>query len=150
MGAYERTQSARWMWLVLIPCGAIIVAVWLAGPSVALNASVSILCLVILACFSVFTRLTIRADADAVTWYFGWGFPGSAIPTNQIERAEVTKTNLFEGWGIHWTIWHGWVWNASGFQAVEIFKTDGGKLTLGTDDPQGLFQAIERFRKGAA
>src|ERR1700683_5720432 len=101
MGAYERTQSARWMWLVLIPCGAIIVAVWLAGPSVALNASVSILCLVILACFSVFTRLTIRADADAVTWYFGWGFPGRAIPTKQIERAEVTKTNLFEGWGNH-------------------------------------------------
>jgi hypothetical protein len=138
------------MWWIMLPIVAIALAAWFTSPGLETLVPLAFLVIVIGVLGGVFTRLTIRVDADAVTWHFGWGFPGSAIPTSQIERVEVTRTNLLEGWGIHWTIWHGWLWNAGGFQAVEIFKTDGGKLTLGTDDPQGLFQAIERFRKGAA
>jgi hypothetical protein len=138
------------MWWIMLPAVAIVLAAWFTSPGLATLVPLAFLVIVIGVLGGVFTRLTIRVDADAVTWHFGWGFPGSAVPMSQIERAEITRTNLLEGWGIHWTIWHGWLWNAGGFQAVEIFKTDGGKLTLGTDDPQGLFQAIERFRKGAA
>jgi hypothetical protein len=105
---------------------------------------------VLYAIAEAFNSLTIRVDADAVRWHFGWGWPGGEIAVTQIARAEITQTNLLDGWGIHWTIWHGWLWNTWGFQAVEISKRDGGDVTLGTDDPQGLFEAIERFRKGAA
>jgi hypothetical protein len=138
------------MWWILLPVLAIAVASWFSRPGLATLVSLAAGVAVIAAVGAVFTRLTIRVDADAVTWHFGWGWPSSAISMSEVDRAEITRTNLYEGWGIHWTIWHGWLWNAGGFQAVEIFKRNGSGVTLGTDDPQGLFQAIERFRKGAA
>ncbi len=124
MGAYERTQHAGWMWFIFIPVIAIEGAVWFMNPGVYTLLPLALVVIVLGVVGTVFTRLTIRVDANATTWHFGWG--------------------------IHWTIWHGWLWNVGGFQAVEIFKNDGSRLTLGTDDPQGLLQAIERFRKGAA
>jgi hypothetical protein len=148
--SYERTQHAIWMWFVLIPIVAILAGAWFQSTSAAMLVPLAVVWIPLVLVLTVFTRLTIAVDADAVTWHFGWGWPGGSIAKRDIERAEVTKTNLFEGWGIHWTIWHGWLWNAGGFQAVEIFKRNGGGVTLGTDDPQGLFQAIERFRQGAA
>jgi hypothetical protein len=77
-----------------------------------------------------------------------FGVPGGHVSFADLDHAEITRTNLFEGWGIHWTLWHGWLWNVSGFRAVELFYRGGRRVTLGTDDPQGLFDAIERFRRG--
>jgi hypothetical protein len=147
---YERTQHAVWMWIVLAIPVAVVLAAWTTNPVPAMGIPAAVALALPLSVGAIFTRLTIRVDGDAVTWYFGWGWPGGSIAMGSIDRAEVTQTNLFEGFGIHWTIWHGWLWNASGFQAVEIFKTNGGGVTLGTDDPQGLAEAIERFRKDAA
>jgi hypothetical protein len=150
MQPYVRTQHAAWMWWILLPVLAIVASAWFTSPGLATLLPLALVIVIIGAVGAVFTRLTIRVDADAMTWHFGWGWPSSAISMREIERAEVTQTNLLEGWGIHWTIWHGWLWNVGGFQAVEIFKRNGSGVTLGSDDPQGLFQAIERFRKGAA
>jgi|GEM_PF-4995190 hypothetical protein len=33
---------------------------------------------------------------------------------------------------------------------LELFYRNGRRVTLGTDDPQGLFDAIERFRRGVS
>lgn len=138
------------MWFVLIPVVAIVAAAWFTSPTAEMLVPLAIVVAIVAIVGVVFTRLTIRVDADAVRWHFGWGWPGASIAMDEIARAEVTRTNLLEGWGIHWTMWHGWLWNAGGFAAVEIFKRNNSGTTLGTDDPQGLFQAIERFRKGAA
>ncbi len=150
MTPYERTQHATWMWIVLLIPVLIIIAAWTTDPRAEIAMPVAALVGVLVLVGAIFTRLTIAVDADAVRWHFGWGWPGGAVAMADIARAEITQTNLLEGWGIHWTIWHGWLWNAGGFQAVEIFKTNGSGVTLGTDDPQGLTEAIERFRTGAA
>jgi hypothetical protein len=96
--------------------------------------------------------LVTRVDANGISWAFAWGFPRGHIAFDRIERMERTTLNLAEigsiGW--HWTIWHGWVWNVGGLDAIEIWTQGGGRTTIGTDDPQGLFDAIERFRTGAA
>jgi hypothetical protein len=105
--------------------------------------------LVILATID-FSALTISVDDTGVYWRFGLGWPSGSLRMEEIQTWQITRTNLFEGWGIHWTIWHGWLWNVWGFQAVEITKPGGARVTLGTDDPQGLREAIERFRRGAA
>ncbi|MGC2130442.1 MAG: hypothetical protein WA629_10120, partial [Candidatus Aquilonibacter sp.] len=98
------------------------------------------------------SMLITQVDASGVVWSFTWGWPGGRIPFDRIARAEQAKLNLMElgSAGFHWTIWHGWLWNVGGVDAVEIFTTDGARVTLGTDDPQGLLGAIERFRQGAA
>ncbi len=150
MQTYQRTQHAMWMWFILIPIVAIVIAAWFNSRNAAVLAPCAVATASIALVLSIFMKLSIRVDASAVTWHFGYGWPGGSIALGDIASAEVTQTNLLEGWGLHWTIWHGWLWNVGGFQAVEIFKTNGGGVTLGTDDPQGLSQAIERFRKGAA
>jgi hypothetical protein len=46
--------------------------------------------------------------------------------------------------GIHLTP-YGWLYNFSGLDAVAITLRNGRKFELGTDDPQGLVDAIRRF-----
>ena len=96
----------------------------------------------IIAMIAMFSRLTTNVDERGVRWAFGFGFPSGTIDAGNLDRAQITQTNLIEGWGIHWTIWHGWLWNVGGFQAVQIFKRDGSSVTIGTDDPQGFLDAI--------
>ena len=93
-----------------------------------------------------FSSLSTRVDANRVSWGFRLGFPRGSIPLVDIADVQITKTNFWEGFGIHWTIWHGWLWNVWGYRAVMIRKRNGGTVTLGTDDPQGLYDAIARFR----
>lgn len=83
-----------------------------------------------------------RVDARGVSWSFTAGIPGGVIPFEDIADALITTTRFWEGWGIHWTIIHGWLWNVAGFQGVLIRKRNGRVVTLGTDDPQGLYDAI--------
>jgi hypothetical protein len=148
--SYERTQHALWMWIVLAVPILVVLAAWIKNPTAAMGVPAAVAIAPLLLVGDIFARLTIRVDIAAVRWYFGWGWPRGSIAMSDIARAETTQTNLLEGFGIHWTIWHGWLWNASGFQAVEIVKTNGGGVTLGTNDPKGLADAIKRFRAGAA
>ncbi len=89
-----------------------------------------------------FCALSTRVDALAVSWYFGFGFPSGSIPLAEIVAVEPARTSLWEGYGIHWTLRHGWLWNAAGRDAVLIRKRDGGTITLGSDDAPALYAAI--------
>jgi hypothetical protein len=93
-----------------------------------------------------------RVDARGISWSLAWDWPGGHVPFAQIASVEPTELNWLErgNSGFSWTMWHGWLWHAAGSHAIEITKTNGERIALGTDDPQGLFEAIERFRKGAA
>jgi hypothetical protein len=90
-----------------------------------------------------FSSLSTRVDERGLSWSFAFGFPNGFIPFVDIEDAQITTTKIWEGFGIHWTIWHGWLWNVSGFRAVTIHKRNRKLVTIGTDDPQGLYDAIE-------
>jgi hypothetical protein len=105
---------------------------------------------VAIAVLVVMCRLNTAVEGRFVSWSFTFGFPSGRIALSAIESVAVVRTSVWEGWGIHWTFFHGWLWNVSGFQAVEIRHDGGKRLTIGTDDPQGLVDAVERFRKDAA
>ena len=100
---------------------------------------------------AVFSSMTVRVADGELRWWLGnvRAF-GKRIRVGEITSAEPTKTNLFEGWGIHLTIWHGWVWNVSGFNAVEITLGSGARYAIGTDEPQALVAAIEQARRSTA
>lgn len=89
-----------------------------------------------------FCVLSTRVDESGVSWGFGLGFPNGFIPLRDITGAEPTTLDRWEGWGVHWTPWHGWVWNVAGRAAVTIRKRLGQDITLGTDDAFGLYNAI--------
>jgi len=55
----------------------------------------------------------------------------------------MVKNHWYYGWGIHLTP-HGWLYNISGFLAVEIQMKSGKKYRIGTDEPKKLIEAIQQ------
>lgn len=57
-----------------------------------------------------------------------------------IEKVEVGRTLILDGWGIHYSVRGGWVW-----ACVVVHFKNGGVLRIGTDDAVACFA---RFLKG--
>jgi hypothetical protein len=140
---YEHRQSAQWIVLIMT-----VLAVLAAMAAFVSGAYWMFLEAALFLAIGVgFSTLGTRVTAEGVSWAYTLGWPGGAIAFGDIEKTEVTTTNFWlEGYGIHWTIWHGWLWNVSGYGAVMITTRNGRRTTLGTDDPQGFYAAIERGR----
>ena len=139
MKGYEHNQWS------LIPIGvfvAVIVAAGAYGGTAATPPQLFFFVLLVLVILVAFARMTTRVDESGVRWAFTLGSPSVSLAFVDIERIERVRTSIFEGWGIHWTPWHGWLWNVGGFDAVEFFLKDGRRLTVGTDDPGAFMDAI--------
>ena len=54
-----------------------------------------------------------------------------------IVKVEVGRTRLLDGWGIHYSIRGGWVWNIWGRDCV-VVHLQKGVLRIGTDDAANL------------
>jgi hypothetical protein len=55
----------------------------------------------------------------------------------EIDRVEVGRTLLLDGWGIQMSIRGGWVWNLWGRDCVVIYLRKG-VLRIGSDDAENL------------
>jgi hypothetical protein len=130
----------------------IVVGVTLVAIIVSVHAGAPALCalvVILVAAGGAFSSMTVRVSAAGVDWAYTFGLPRGHLDFRDIDRVEPVTTNLLEGWGIHWTWWHGWLWNVSGFDAVEIHRRGAGPVTLGTNDVAGLYDAIERYRRSS-
>jgi hypothetical protein len=71
-----------------------------------------------------------------------------------IEIVEVGRTLILDGWGIHFSVRGGWVWNLWGRDCVVVQFRNGGVLRLGTDDAENLARFLEgkigQQRKGVS
>ena len=85
----------------------------------------------------LFHSLTIEIDKGELHWRFGPGLVHKSVPLEEIISAKPVRTNLLEGWGIHPSR-YGWLYNASGFDAVAVTMRNGKCFALGTDEPQAL------------
>ncbi len=105
--------------------------------------------LFVLVLLALFSSMTVRVtESDLVWWMGSMRGLGKTIPIEQIASADAIRTNVWNGWGIHLTP-HGWLWNVSGFNAVEIQLKDGSRYAVGTAEPKALVAAIKRARKKA-
>lgn len=89
------------------------------------------------------SSLSIQIDDEALRFHFGFGWPRKSVPLADIAAAEITRTTLWEGWGVHRTR-RGWLYNVAGHDAVLIRRHDGTSLLVGSDEPRRLKAAIER------
>jgi len=142
---YEHSQIGY-----LTVCALFLVAVFVAitgtvAPSnrgvLMMNATVE---LILLICAIVFSKLTINVDAETLRAYWAMGLICKKVPLAEIAECEPIRIRWWYGWGIHLTP-YGWLYNVSGLDAVAIRLRDGRKFALGTDDPQRLVNAIQRF-----
>ena len=90
----------------------------------------------------LFHSLTIEIGTVHLTFRFGIGLIRKRIPLAEIVEVRPVRNDWIHGWGIHRTP-HGWLYNVSGWEAVEVTLATGKRFRLGTDEPKRLAQAIE-------
>jgi len=95
-------------------------------------------------CLVLFATLTVVIDEDVLEIRFGPGVIRKKFPLKDIESCRVVKNPWYYGWGIRLTP-HGWLYNVSGFHAVEIKMKTGKKYRIGTDVPNDLEKTIKQF-----
>jgi hypothetical protein len=99
-----------------------------------------VLILFILASFGL---LQVIIDEKYLRIKFGYGIYQKKFLLNDIASAKTVKNHWYYGWGIRVWLWPKmWIYNVSGFDAVEIKLKNGKTYRIGTDEPKKLEQAI--------
>jgi hypothetical protein len=91
-----------------------------------------------------FSYQTIEVTGTEVVSRFALGIMPKRIPIADIVRVEYAPSSWFEGWGIRLTT-RGWLYNVSGFGAVEFTTQDGNRMRFGSDDSSNLITAVEQL-----
>lgn len=93
----------------------------------------------------LFYQLTIVVNYQQVNIRFGIGLIRKSWQLNKIEKATAVKTNLLQGWGIHYSL-NTTIYNVTGFKAVELnFKNSKRKVRIGCSEPEKLAEYINRM-----
>ncbi len=101
---------------------------------------------IFLGCIFLFYALSVEVNTDEVVVKFGPGLIRKRFRIEEIREAREVRNPWYYGWGIRLTP-HGWLFNISGFNAVELELNNNRKFRIGTDDPQGLITAIQTVRQ---
>jgi hypothetical protein len=140
MTTYRHTQFGS---AIVFACGAIGLAMLLiAAFSSPLLSSLWVGGVVLLVGAIFFCTLTITIEDGLLRASFGPGLIRKKVRLADIASVRPIPVRWWYGWGIHLTP-HGWLYNVSGWKAVEITLRDGRRFCLGTDEPENLVKAIQ-------
>lgn len=102
--------------------------------------SVMALILLVLASFG---SLQVIVDEKYLQIKFGWGIFQKKFLLDDVASAKAVRNHWYYGWGVRLWLWPKmWIYNVSGFDAVEIKLKNGKTYRIGTDEPGKLEQAI--------
>jgi len=91
-----------------------------------------------------FTALTISIDEKYLQIKFGYGIFRKKFLLSEIVSIKQVKNCWYYGWGIRFCLWPKmWIYNVSGFDAVEIKLKNGRIYRIGTDESRKLEQIIK-------
>lgn len=109
------------------------------------NFAVTALMAFILFVLASFATLTSSIDENYLRIKLGYGLFARKFALNQIASVQVVKNRWYYGWGIRLWLWPKmWIYNVSGFDAVEITMKNGKIYRIGTDTPEELETAIKQ------
>ena len=97
--------------------------------------------IVMLILLTLFSTLTVRVGGEAITVQFGVGIIRKRLQLSDVECYATVRNPWYYGWGIRYTP-RGWLYNISGLSAIELLMRNGKTCRIGTDDPEGLAQAL--------
>jgi hypothetical protein len=95
----------------------------------------------------LFHSLTVEVTQSLMVVRFGPGLIRRSFRVPSIREARTVKNRWYYGWGVRLTP-HGWLFNVSGFDAVEIRLENGRHYRIGTDRPEELLAAIQLVIRG--
>ena len=93
--------------------------------------------LILVVCALLFHSLNVTVSTEWIIIRFGVGLIRKRFAVSAIEDVHIVQNHWYYGWGIKYTP-HGWLFNVSGFDAVEIWLEHGRKYRIGTDEPKQL------------
>jgi hypothetical protein len=140
---YERTQIG-WVVICVVCIVVVLVAIKATAESSQARQISFVVEALLLFTLAAFYKLTIKIDQAALRISFGVGLIRKQVKLAAVAECEPIRIRWWYGWGIHLTP-YGWLYNVSGLDAVAIKLHYGRKFVIGTDDPQGLAEAIRRF-----
>lgn len=109
------------------------------------NFGVTVAMALILFILASFITLTVSIDENYLRIKFGCGIFHKEFLMKEIVSTKIVKNHWYYGWGIKVWFWpHMWIYNVSGFDAVEIVMRDGKVYRIGTDNPNELEVALKR------
>jgi hypothetical protein len=141
---YEHTQTGTLMWSIFgsgtIIAGSIVVLPAFNDSSV-VHIPITVATIFVV-CLFLFHSLTVTVSRENIVLRFGIGLIWKRFSVIDIQEATIVRDHWYYGWGIRLTP-HGWLFNVSGFDAVEIQLKNGRKYRIGTDKPVDLLSAVK-------
>jgi hypothetical protein len=98
--------------------------------------------ILLLAVAAVFSSLTVEVSDNELRWHFGPGFWAYRVPLSEIQTVAAVRNHWWNGFGIRMGTRFR-LYNVSGLDAVELRLKSSDVRRIGTDDPQGLAQALK-------
>ena len=98
--------------------------------------------IIVLIVLGIFARLTVAVDDQMIKIQFGLSIIRKSFLLQEIERYRVVRNPWYYGWGIRFTP-RGWLFNVSGFSAIELRMKNGKLYRIGTDDPDNFAAALD-------
>jgi hypothetical protein len=138
MGTHYRHTQVGWVVIAVVVGIGALVAPRLPGAGGPL---LPILAVVLL----LFGTLTVEVDREQIRLRFGIGVVRKRIGLDEVGAWQAVRNPWYCGWGIRLGS-HGWTWNVSGYDAVEVSLADGRRFRIGTDEPDALVSALTRLR----
>lgn len=155
MTSYKHTQIGYLM--LAINLAVLALFVWIlamaAAEPVAVDSGTNLLVTFIMALIvgilASFATLTVSIDDKYLHVRFGYGIFCKRFALDDIASATRVQNHWYYGWGIRLWLWPKmWIFNISGFDAVEITTKNGRVYRIGTDAPEELEQAIKGVIRG--
>ncbi len=149
MTTYKHAQVGYLM--IVITLAVVVLFTWLqvvarmeppspdSGSNFAMTATMTLVVLVL----ASFSWLTVSLEQDFLKVRFGWGIFKKQFALSEIASVRKVKNHWYVGFGIRYWLWpRMWVYNISGFDAVELTMKNGKVYRIGTDEPEVLEQAL--------
>ena len=137
---YKRTQIG---YLLIIGLSAVSLLFGSILPQTGFNLPLLIFMIFILFILASFGSLQVMIDENYLRIRFGYGIFRKKFSLKDILSAKTVKNRWYYGWGIRGWLWPKmWIYNVSGFDAVEIKMKNGKRCRIGTDEPRKLEQII--------
>jgi hypothetical protein len=109
------------------------------------NFAVTAIMALILLILASFTTLSVAIDEKYLRIKFGYGIFHKKFLMSNIASAAQVKNHWYYGFGIRLWFWpRMWIFNVSGFDAIEIRTKNGKIYRIGTNEPQKLEATIKQ------
>jgi hypothetical protein len=135
--SYAHTQYGYWHYVFYVVAMVLFFIAWSDRQSPAVY-GLSIGAVIVLLAGGFINQLTVRDRGEYLSLEFGFGpMFRKRFAYADMTSVEPDRSRVIDGWGIHYIIRRGWIYNVWGFDCVKL-KLGEKIVRIGTDDVDGL------------